>query len=197
MTDSRAREIVNTAFQLFQLRGYEQVSVLDICQACQITKPTFYKYVSSKQNILLSLFKREEEFIYPVALALYEGGCLTRALFKGLTFNYSVALSIGPLLMVSCIHSMMEKGSPPLSCSDKMQELMIRILEDLISSGRIRSRTDPETLYQILCSIEQGMFLKWIACSGEFDLNREFKSALHLILGLDDSPETKLEQDIR
>ena len=196
MMDPRTREIVTTAFRLFQLRGYDQVSVLDICQACQITKPTFYKYVSSKKNILLSLFKNEEEFIYPNILALYEGGFLTEALFKGLTFNHSVAVSIGPLLMVNYINSLMEERIPNFSYSPKMHNLMIRIIEELISNGQIRCETDPENLYHILCSVEQGLLLKWIVSHGEFSLDTEFKSVLRLILDISESADSETEQQL-
>ena len=194
MMDPRTREIVTTAFRLFQLHGYDQVSVLDICQACHITKPTFYKYVSSKKNILLAMFKSEEEFIYPNVLALYENGYLTQALFKGLTFNHSVAVSMGPLLMVNYINSLMEDHVPSFSYSPKLQQLMIRILKELISNGQIRCETDPENLYHILCSIEQGLLLKWIVSHGEFSLDREFKTILNLLLGSDSRQSQKPEQ---
>ena len=48
----KQEQIIQTALHLFYERGFKNVSVMDICDACDITKPTFYKYVPSKEEIL-------------------------------------------------------------------------------------------------------------------------------------------------
>lgn len=45
--------IENAALKLFHERGFDAVKVQDICAECGITKPTFYHYVPSKDDILL------------------------------------------------------------------------------------------------------------------------------------------------
>ena len=49
--------ILDCAYSLFEERGFDQVSVNDICKACDITKPTFYKYVNSKEDLLSYFFQ--------------------------------------------------------------------------------------------------------------------------------------------
>ena len=49
-------EIKKQALSLFRERGYQQVTIVDICDACQITKPTFYKYAGSKEELVLDLY---------------------------------------------------------------------------------------------------------------------------------------------
>ena len=44
-------EISQTAVQLFLDKGYNNVTIQDICNELHITKPTLYKYVN---NYLLS-----------------------------------------------------------------------------------------------------------------------------------------------
>ena len=44
------------ALRLFQERGYENVTDQDICDACEITKPTFYRYVPSKEELVLEVY---------------------------------------------------------------------------------------------------------------------------------------------
>lgn len=46
------QRIIDTSFDLFREKGYKSVSVMDICNACGITKPTFYKYIDSKDSLL-------------------------------------------------------------------------------------------------------------------------------------------------
>lgn len=44
--------IIETAYQLFFKHGYNNVTINDICKECKITKPTFYTYIKSKDDIL-------------------------------------------------------------------------------------------------------------------------------------------------
>ncbi|MCF0246203.1 MAG: TetR/AcrR family transcriptional regulator [Ileibacterium sp.] len=194
MMDGRTRDIVSAAYNLFKLQGYDQVSVLDICRACGMTKPTFYKYMSSKKNILVALFKDKEDFIYPDVLALYENGALLPALFKGLTFNHEVAREIGPELMVNYVNTLLEDHLPNFSFSPKMRELMEKILGDLISSGQIHTSTNPDNLYTILCSMDQGLLLKWTVSHGNFSLENEFQEILSIVLELKKNDQQKLGQ---
>ena len=48
--------ICRTALALFHEKGYDAVKVQDICDACSITKPTFYHYVSSKEELIIHFY---------------------------------------------------------------------------------------------------------------------------------------------
>lgn len=53
--ESRRKEILETAQQLFYQKGYEQTSIQDLLTAIGIAKGTFYHYFSSKQALLEEL----------------------------------------------------------------------------------------------------------------------------------------------
>jgi AcrR family transcriptional regulator len=48
--------ITATALDLFKSKGYDQVTIQDICASSGITKPTFYHYVESKESLILDLY---------------------------------------------------------------------------------------------------------------------------------------------
>ena len=48
--------IIDMAFTLFKENGYDATTINDICDACQITKTTFYRYLDSKEDILTYFF---------------------------------------------------------------------------------------------------------------------------------------------
>jgi AcrR family transcriptional regulator len=56
----RMRQIVDHAAELFDARGYHEVSMEEIAEAVGIRKPTLYHYVSSKDEIL---FLIHQEFM--------------------------------------------------------------------------------------------------------------------------------------
>lgn len=53
VTEKQSKEmqdrIVEKAVELFARKSVDEVTVMDICRAVGITKPTFYKYISSKE----------------------------------------------------------------------------------------------------------------------------------------------------
>jgi len=46
------RRLMDSAWQLFQERGYEQTTVEDIAQGADVAKSTFFNYFQTKQSIL-------------------------------------------------------------------------------------------------------------------------------------------------
>jgi AcrR family transcriptional regulator len=53
------QRIVDTAARLFGLHGYDQVSVLDVARAAEVSDQTVYNYFPAKQDLVLD---RAEEF---------------------------------------------------------------------------------------------------------------------------------------
>ena len=53
--------IEKTALDLFKKHTYDEVKVSDICRACGITKPTFYHYVASKDDLLVTYYDQAVE----------------------------------------------------------------------------------------------------------------------------------------
>jgi len=54
---ARRKEILDAARQLAYTKGYEQMSIQDILDACKISKGAFYHYFKSKQELLDGLIE--------------------------------------------------------------------------------------------------------------------------------------------
>ena len=52
---SSAERILNTALDLFAVKGYDATAVREICEAAGITKPTLYHFFGSKDGVLQAL----------------------------------------------------------------------------------------------------------------------------------------------
>ncbi len=50
--------ILERALGLFASRGYEAVGVAELCEACELTKPTLYYYFGSKTGLLDAVLER-------------------------------------------------------------------------------------------------------------------------------------------
>ena len=54
--------LIEIAFELFKEQGYEKTTIMDICNACNITKTTFYRYIASKDDLYEGLFIAIRQF---------------------------------------------------------------------------------------------------------------------------------------
>jgi AcrR family transcriptional regulator len=52
-----ARRILDEAWRLFQQKGYRGVTVDDLCQRCELSKPTLYYYFGDKENLFVQVLR--------------------------------------------------------------------------------------------------------------------------------------------
>jgi AcrR family transcriptional regulator len=50
-------ELVNTAYKLFRRHGFQRVSVEEVCRLAGVSKVTFYKYFSGKDELILFIVR--------------------------------------------------------------------------------------------------------------------------------------------
>ncbi len=55
--NDRKQHVINTAHQLFVEKGFQATSIQDILDYSSISKGTFYNYFSSKNELLMGIFK--------------------------------------------------------------------------------------------------------------------------------------------
>ncbi len=52
-----ARRILDEGWRLFQQKGYRGVSVDELCQRCELSKPTLYYYFGDKENLFVQVLR--------------------------------------------------------------------------------------------------------------------------------------------
>ncbi len=57
MSEDNRSHLLDHALRLFTLRGYDAVSVQEVVDAADVTKPTLYHYFGSKRGLLDALFQ--------------------------------------------------------------------------------------------------------------------------------------------
>lgn len=68
-----ALRVINTARKLFMQRGYSAVSVNDIVQAAEITKPTLYYHFTDKEELFVQMALQMLEEMYTAMQSALEG----------------------------------------------------------------------------------------------------------------------------
>lgn len=58
-TNENAERILREGWKLFQAKGFHGVSVDELCQRCELTKPTLYYYFHDKENLYVQVLMRQ------------------------------------------------------------------------------------------------------------------------------------------
>jgi len=56
----RRRNLIDAAWRCLARKGYENLTVDDVCAEAEVSKGTFYGYFNSKQHMLLSLLEEDD-----------------------------------------------------------------------------------------------------------------------------------------
>lgn len=61
-----AERILAIAWELFQKKGYKGVTVDEICERCNLTKPTLYYYFHDKEDLFVTVLQRQLKLFHDV-----------------------------------------------------------------------------------------------------------------------------------
>ena len=150
------KNIISISYNLFKEKGYDNVTINDICDKCNITKTTFYRYISSKEDILTYFFDLIIERMQVFTKDLY-----AQLFITNLKNNHGTFDEIDMVKTVVCI-----------------------LIKKAQESNQIHNQSNPEELYDMCSQICFGCGIKW--CLNLIDdVRKEFIKSISLALQVD------------
>ena len=173
--------ILETSYRLFQENGYNAVKVNDICDACGISKPTFYHYFSSKDE-LLSIF-------YSYILSRFSEEILAQSANDDywqrivLVFDTILdhSLEFGVNMYSQLYVANLNKEIGTFKIEESLTELMTQLFEKAQKNGQIHNPADPRSLYLSCVSLCFGHGILWCLNRGRTDLRKDFRRELEIV----------------
>ena len=177
--------IINNAFNLFVEKGYNNVSVNEICSVCSITKPTLYYHFKSKEDIIYSYFDNavKEYEISENTLELLKQADGRSCVLMILSEIFKVYTHKGYDLTQAFISCCLADISKDIVFPKKIQDKIITKIEQGKSDGSIENTADADCIYKGLFHCFMGYLLYWSQHNG--------------LIGEEHSMETELESIFR
>ncbi len=175
-------EIKKTAYELFKEHGFDQVSVADISKACGITKPTFYNYIATKEDILTAYYDDICNEIMIHFSKVYEEDTYLDQIHKFYDMIIDGSLYLGPKLIgkMLSLNLLNDKGS--FSTRDKLTEIVILIIQKGQQSGEFKSQEPAKNLYDACNFTFLGMEYRWCVNDGDYPWRENFHKVANSIL---------------
>lgn len=184
MTDMKAT-IMETAGALFKQKGYDAVTVNDICHACKISKTTFYYHLKSKQDILLQFYDLIIENLTPILLKMLHSTTSweqIRLLFEHLITSIC---ALGPDLNSQLLIVNLQRKGKALQMRENLEEIAIDIIARGQENGQFRNRNTAASLYQSAAYMFTGYEYMWCSMDGAFDWRTAFFCSLETLLDVE------------
>lgn len=184
MTNTKDK-IFATASKLFREKGYNNVTINDICDACGITKPTFYYHIKSKQDILVSFYDHIVDNLTPLLMQMISVSSSWEQLMLLFDTLINNIEELGTDINSQLLSVNLEKNYGTFALRKNLEEIAISIVKKGQQNKQIRNLNDAKQLYQAAAYMFTGYEYMWCVLDGNFDWKQQFYRSLENLLDVD------------
>lgn len=188
--------IKENALNLFQEKGYQNVTIVDICEVCHITKPTFYKYVGTKEELIVDLYDDIIADILNNPIRFVD----CDSSYEQLVMIFATLITknkvFGPGLFSGMLISNLMENHHSFDMRGELTNVSIRTIEKAQLKGEIQNPSHAASLYQAIGHMFMGYETSWCINNGNYGYEKEFFKALNdILLVRDDLKEVYKKYD--
>lgn len=151
--------ILKNAYKLFKEKSYQEVSVDDICAACNLTKPAFYYHFSAKSELLIHYY---DHVVDKMSLKISNDSNNYWNQFIGLfTQLIEASVEIGTDLVRQLFITNLKKDQGSFDFNTNFANMCVDLISKAQSSKQIRSQQDPRELFIAASFLFTGYEVFW------------------------------------
>lgn len=177
------QQLFMKAIELFQEKGYDNVTVEEIASACGIAKGTFFNYFPKKEHVLLHLGQSQVQLMNDIVQKHQNPNLRERLrlIFNDLLSTYAQHSELFKLTLSETMKSalLMQEESPNIVL---FQQSLCKIINDAKDSHGFQTRWESSIIASVLVGIYFHTLLSWamIQSQGE-DLTVMFNKQMDVI----------------
>ncbi len=179
------QEIFETAIELFDKKGYERVSINDICNKAGVSTGAFYHHFKSKDQILMEEFMKIDDYYEELAK---EVAGIEDSLKKLQAFISSTLRSLNDMGLKRLKVTYHTQIGPDRKASylGNEKRALYSILEGLFlegqEKGQIRQDVSAEVLTRLSIHSVRGIIYDWCLANGSFDMIETGEMMMELLI---------------
>lgn len=177
-TNSTRDFIIETANKLFLEKGYQNVTVVDICEACDISKTTFYYHLKSKEDIILHFYDSLTHNISQHLISILSQDNYWEQLMICFESLVTEAYKYGPDFFSQMLISNLKEDYGSYDLRDELTNVAVMIIKKGQEAGQIRNKSNAEDLYKASAYAFLGHEVTWCIKNGNFDWKKEVRKAM-------------------
>ena len=193
VNSKHVKPVIEIAVAMFRERGYENVSVNDICREAGIARSTFYTMFSGKKAIIdkiLSDVRLDRDDFFGEFIAAAND--FERMWILCLRY-LAVAISFGPELTGTLFRLELMGELDILDTVHTIDEWFVTLTKNAQSSGVILGTDPPEMLAPLGVDIAYYTTYEWCKRGGSFDLRKTVRRRAEAVYAI--APEHRMSDE--
>lgn len=180
--------IVRISFDLFRLKGYDQVTINEICQAAQISKHTFYYYFDSKEALLKDFIQIPSELKQEIMAEIIKLDSPLQQYIAAITPQIQYLENCGAeIIKKLLVNNLTTDFHLPEETAEPQKihpilDLEVSLIAKAQKKGEIKNLAEPARLVQTALIIMVGMAQIWATSDGRFALTDNYLKTIRVLL---------------
>ncbi|SCZ80027.1 TetR/AcrR family transcriptional regulator [Acidaminobacter hydrogenoformans] len=178
------KKIFDAAIELIKTKGYQNVTIDEICAACNVTKGAFYYHFSTKESVIEQIHLDTDQIVERKIAQLLKMPPSLK-IFQDMSYFYGeITVERGVEVMRHKLHSSLD--SDPLSGGyhnffdpekRPVLKLFKSIFQEIQKNGEVIQEVTFEYFFRHLIITYNGVVLDWCCSDGSYDLPSEIEMA--------------------
>ncbi len=182
---STKEQICETAYRLFKEKGYDNVTVDDICKESGIAKTTFYYHLDSKEDTIYPFYK----LVFDALAQKMDLILAADTYWKQLVISYFALVkesdSLGYDMTGKLYIANINENKRSIEFGEQLDKTFIAIIKNAQKAGQIRNPKPADELYRAVGYSYIGLEVFWCIYKDEFDRDNAVMSTLETIFDVD------------
>lgn len=167
--------IIQTAVTLFKEKGYENVSVQEICAKSGVSRSSFYAIFSGKSDILQTMIKGVSMDFEKMLPSFIKAENDLARIWLITDMYIQIAVKYGPQLVRALAIEEFSGQHTVLLDIEKYSEWLIPLIHNCQNNGSILNQSAPEEIVKMQYDIAKGVLVDWMLTGGDFDLEERIQ----------------------
>ncbi|HOP64260.1 MAG TPA: TetR/AcrR family transcriptional regulator [Spirochaetota bacterium] len=177
-------KIFNAAFRLITEKGFDNVTVDEICTESGVAKGSFYHYFKSKDDIVIETYmiidKKYSDEVYDLPSDMNSFD----KILATVGFQAKYAHNKGIEFVRQIYKSQLESGTDFFISEERPYFKILReIIEEGMEKGEIKPELSAVELTRWIISFSRGVTYDWCLHSGDYDIVAVMDRAFRMTLG--------------
>jgi len=197
---STKQNILKQATSLIKEKGFDAVTINELCRVCNISKNTFYYYFESKEDLITSFFKINREITvenlnkFVTLESNFEmfWNILETLIDCYLEMDVEILKKVFTLNLTRNLETFQFMKDEKFS---KMAELEISIIKKGQENGEIKNLSNPKDLLMTSYTICNGAAYFWCMTNGQTDMKKKCRRSIEALFFVGESKTSKISTD--
>lgn len=170
------RKIFNTALNLIKEKGFDKVSVDDICAACGVSKGAFYHHFKSKLDIMSESESLVNDMLENIQIHESDGSIKEKLLILmgsilDVVEKSGVEVTRQLTVVTTGGHYIQQENRNTFAIHTR--KLIQQILAEAVEKGELSPETNKEASTEIIMTFLSGMIADWCIFNGAYSISEK------------------------